>query len=152
MLMGTPTGERSRIASRGRRAKPFLGHLVAAAIRAELASCASSVFRARSVVSEGVELSARRAYHPRASRQSPQAIQTTFLEGPMAAAKVKAKSKVAMSEIRVSVASNTSFDKLVAVLKGALTVPELPGFKGCRPCLSGLDRFVLEDIVMKGLR
>lgn len=63
-----------------------------------------------------------------------------------------ARKKVAVSEVRLSVASNTSFDDLVSLLKQTLTVPELPGFKGCRPCLSGLDRFVIEDIVMKGLR
>jgi len=63
-----------------------------------------------------------------------------------------ARKKVAVSEVRLSVAANTSFDDLVALLKQTLTVPELPGFKGCRPCLSGLDRFVIEDIVMKGLR
>ena len=63
-----------------------------------------------------------------------------------------ARKKVAVSEVRLSVAANTSFDVLVALLKQTLTVPELPGFKGCRPCLSGLDRFVIEDIVMKGLR
>lgn len=57
-----------------------------------------------------------------------------------------------MSEVRLSVASNTSFDDLVSLLKQTLTVPELPGFRGCRPCLSGLDRFVIEDIVMKGMR
>ncbi len=63
-----------------------------------------------------------------------------------------ARKKVAVSEVRLSVASNTSFDDLVGLLKQTLTVPELPGFKGCRPCLSGLDRFVIEDIVMKGMR
>jgi hypothetical protein len=63
-----------------------------------------------------------------------------------------ARRKVALSEVRLSVASNTSFDELVSLLKQTLTVPELPGFKGCRPCLSGLDRFVIEDIVMKGMR
>lgn len=62
------------------------------------------------------------------------------------------RKKVAVSEVRLSVASNTSFDDLVSLLKQTLTVPELPGFKGCRPCLSGLDRFVIEDIVMKGMR
>jgi hypothetical protein len=65
---------------------------------------------------------------------------------------VTARKKVAVSEVRLSVASNTSFDDLVSLLKQTLTVPELPGFKGCRPCLSGLDRFVIEDIVMKGMR
>ena len=60
--------------------------------------------------------------------------------------------KAAMSEMRVSIDSQLPFDQIVAVLKVALTVPELPGVRGCRPCLSGLDRFIVEDIVMKGMR
>ena len=60
--------------------------------------------------------------------------------------------KAAMSEMRVSIDSQLPFDQIVAVLKVVLTVPELPGVRGCRPCLSGLDRFIIEDIVMKGIR
>ena len=55
-------------------------------------------------------------------------------------------------EIRLALSSDMPFDKIVDVLKQTLTVPELPGLKGCRPCLSGLDRFVIEDIVNGGLR
>lgn len=62
------------------------------------------------------------------------------------------KSSLALSEIRLSLAADTSFDDIVATLKETLTIPELPGLRGCRPCLSGLDRFILEDIVMKGMR
>jgi len=62
------------------------------------------------------------------------------------------KRKVAVTEMKVALNSSTSFDDLVAHLKVTLTVPELPGFKGCRPCLSGLDRFVIEDIAMRGMR
>ncbi|WP_169804767.1 hypothetical protein [Hydrogenophaga taeniospiralis] len=50
-------------------------------------------------------------------------------------------------ELRVALPSDMPFDKIVDVLKQTLTIPELPGIKGCRPCLSGLDRFVFEDIV-----
>lgn len=60
--------------------------------------------------------------------------------------------KAAMSEMRVSIDSQLPFDQIVALLKVVLTVPELPGVRGCRPCLSGLDRFIIEDIVMKGMR
>lgn len=63
-----------------------------------------------------------------------------------------ADKRAALSEIRLSLAADTSFDDIVATLKETLTVPELPGLRGCRPCLSGLDRFILEDIVMKGMR
>lgn len=52
-----------------------------------------------------------------------------------------------MRELRVALPSDMPFEKMVDVLKVALTIPELPGIKGCRPCLSGLDRFVFEDIV-----
>jgi hypothetical protein len=60
--------------------------------------------------------------------------------------------KAAVTELRVAIAPNTSFDDLVSILKQTLTVPELPGLKGCRPCLSGLDRFIIEDIVQRGMR
>jgi len=62
------------------------------------------------------------------------------------------KRKLAVTEMKVALTSSTSFDDLVAALKVTLTVPELPGFKGCRPCLSGLDRFLIEDIAMRGMR
>ena len=57
-----------------------------------------------------------------------------------------------VSELHLALASNTSFDTLVKVLRQTLTIPELPGFKGCRPCLSGLDRFLVEDIVIRNMR
>jgi hypothetical protein len=65
---------------------------------------------------------------------------------------VSRKKSAVLSEVRLSVHPQMPFEELVAALKVALTVPELPGFKGCRPCLSGLDRFILEDIAMKGMR
>lgn len=68
------------------------------------------------------------------------------------ATKRRVTKKGSVSELRLSLASNTSFDEIVAVLKQTLTIPELPGLRGCRPCLSGLDRFVVEDIVMRGMR
>ncbi|HRQ64149.1 MAG TPA: hypothetical protein PKZ76_04670 [Xanthomonadaceae bacterium] len=57
-----------------------------------------------------------------------------------------------VSEVRIAVKKDMKFDDLVAVLKQTLTIPELPGIRGCRPCLSGLDRFIIEDIVQRGLR
>lgn len=61
-------------------------------------------------------------------------------------------SKAGISEMRLALAPNTPFKEIVATLEKALTVPELPGIRGCRPCLSGLDRFVIEDMVMRGIR
>jgi hypothetical protein len=60
--------------------------------------------------------------------------------------------KAGISELRLALAPNTPFEEIVATLEKALTVPELPGIRGCRPCLSGLDRFVIEDLVMRGIR
>jgi hypothetical protein len=57
-----------------------------------------------------------------------------------------------ITEVHLALTSNSSFEDIVAVLKQTLTVPELPGFKGCRPCLSGLDRFIVEDIAMQSIR
>jgi hypothetical protein len=62
------------------------------------------------------------------------------------------RAKVAVTELRLAIAPDTPFEEIVAVLKQTLTVPELPGFRGCRPCLSGLDRFIVEDIVQRGMR
>lgn len=60
--------------------------------------------------------------------------------------------KAGVAQVRLSIAADTSFKDLVAALEKTLTIPELPGFRGCRPCLSGLDRFVIEDIAMRGMR
>lgn len=62
------------------------------------------------------------------------------------------KQRAAITEIRLSLKQDMAFDDIVAALKVTLTIPELPGFKGCRPCLSGLDRLVIDDIVMRGMR
>jgi hypothetical protein len=64
---------------------------------------------------------------------------------------VKTK-KAGVSEVRLALAPNTPFKDIVAALEKTLTIPELPGIRGCRPCLSGLDRFVIEDLVMRGMR
>lgn len=69
----------------------------------------------------------------------------------MATRKVSRR-KAAFSELHLSLASDTPFEEIVDILKDTLTIPELPGFRGCRPCLSGLDRFILEDEVMRGMR
>ncbi len=74
------------------------------------------------------------------------------VKAPTKAIKPRLTSKAALSEVRLSLAADTSFDDIVGILKETLTVPELPGIRGCRPCLSGLDRFIIEDIVMKGMR
>jgi hypothetical protein len=49
------------------------------------------------------------------------------------------------SLISYRLAADTPFDELVKHLEVALTLPPVGRFKGCAPCLSGLDRFVFED-------
>ncbi|MEO6196023.1 MAG: hypothetical protein ABIS20_23635 [Thermoanaerobaculia bacterium] len=62
------------------------------------------------------------------------------------------KSYRGVRHITVAVESTTSFKDLVTILEKTLVVPELPGVRGCGPCLSGLDRFVLEDLVLPAIR
>jgi hypothetical protein len=55
-------------------------------------------------------------------------------------------------EIVFAVSSTASFESLVGIMKEVLTLPELPGIKGCRPCLSGLDRFAFISKVLEQTR
>ena len=54
-------------------------------------------------------------------------------------------------ELSIAV-SDVSFDEIVEILRKVWVVPELPGIKGCDPCRSGLDRFVIEDPAIRQLR
>lgn len=56
-----------------------------------------------------------------------------------------ARAKAGYGELTIRLAPNTKFEEIVKVLETTLTLPKLPGFGGCQPCLSGLDRFVLEN-------
>jgi hypothetical protein len=49
------------------------------------------------------------------------------------------------AQLTVRVAPNASFEEISKVLHQVLTLPKLPGFGGCQPCFSGLDRFVFEN-------
>jgi hypothetical protein len=55
-------------------------------------------------------------------------------------------------EIRVAVAPQTDFGALVKALEKVLVVPRMPGVRGCNPCLSGLDRFVIENSMFQQMR
>lgn len=57
----------------------------------------------------------------------------------------KKRSTLGTREIHVVVAPQTDFGALVKALEKVLVVPRLPGVRGCNPCLSGLDRFVIES-------
>ena len=52
-------------------------------------------------------------------------------------------------EIRFSIAPDTPFEEMVGVLEKALTIPDIGRFKGCAPCMSGLEKFVFEDFDMR---
>jgi hypothetical protein len=65
----------------------------------------------------------------------------------MAAAKVPTK----VRQVSLQIAADTSFKDLVKQLEIVLTLPKEIAPRGCAPCLSGLDRFVLESRVLAGL-
>ncbi len=55
-------------------------------------------------------------------------------------------------EIRIAVSPQTDFKSLVKALEKSLVVPKLPGVRGCAPCLSGLDRFVFENVILERIQ
>jgi hypothetical protein len=57
-----------------------------------------------------------------------------------------------VKQVVLALNENTSFKDLTHILERVLTVPELPGIKGCAPCLSGLDRLVIENPVLPAIR
>jgi len=58
------------------------------------------------------------------------------------------KPKPGIREVKLAVNPNTEFEKLVEILRETLVVPEIPGVRGCAPCLSGLERFVLQSEIL----
>jgi hypothetical protein len=44
--------------------------------------------------------------------------------------------------------SKTDFKQIVGVLERVLTIKDIPGIRGCAPCLSGIDRVVIEDLAV----
>jgi len=61
------------------------------------------------------------------------------------AAKVPTK----VRQVNLQIASDTSFKDLVKHLEVVLTLPKEIAPRGCAPCLSGLDRFVLESEILQ---
>jgi hypothetical protein len=49
------------------------------------------------------------------------------------------------TQINLAIAPDAKFEEIAKTLQLALTLPKLPGFGGCQPCFSGLDRFVFEN-------
>jgi hypothetical protein len=60
--------------------------------------------------------------------------------------------KAGLRELRLSLDPQTDFESFTKILKEVLVIPDLPGIRGCRPCLSGLDRLIIEDPAMRGIR
>ncbi len=53
-----------------------------------------------------------------------------------------------LREIKLALEPNMEFERIVEVLRETLTV-RLP--KGCAPCLSGLDRLVIDSVVFESI-
>ena len=70
----------------------------------------------------------------------------------MATKKTLVDKKSRVAELHLAIAPDASFKEIVAILEKTLTIPELPGLRGCLPCRSGIDRIVIEDPVLRGMR
>jgi hypothetical protein len=57
-----------------------------------------------------------------------------------------------VKHVTIALNETTNFKDIVSVLERVLTVPELPGIKGCAPCLSGLDRIIIENPALSAIR
>lgn len=64
----------------------------------------------------------------------------------------RAEIAVGPKQIVLAFRPDTSFDSIVKSLQATLTLPELEGFGGCRPCLSGLDRLVINSNILQRIR
>lgn len=62
------------------------------------------------------------------------------------AAKKPTASRV--SRLDLAIAPDTSFKDIVKQLEVALTLPEGIAPRGCDPCLSGLDRLILDSRIL----
>ncbi len=58
----------------------------------------------------------------------------------------KVRSRV--SALNLAIDSDTSFKEIVKQLEVVLTLPKGIAPRGCDPCLSGLDRLVLESRIL----
>jgi hypothetical protein len=55
-------------------------------------------------------------------------------------------------EVVIALRPDSSFESIVKSLESILTLPEVEGFGGCRPCLSGLDRLVVQTNILRRIR
>jgi hypothetical protein len=52
-------------------------------------------------------------------------------------------------ELHVQLAANQDFEEMVKVLREVLTIRKFPGFAGCEPCRSGIDKLVLQSKILQ---
>ncbi|MEP7012471.1 MAG: hypothetical protein ABJC13_19295 [Acidobacteriota bacterium] len=62
------------------------------------------------------------------------------------------KAHPGVRSMTLAVSTSTKFEDLVKILERTLTVPELPGVRGCAPCLSGLDKILIQDETLSTIR
>lgn len=63
-----------------------------------------------------------------------------------------AKRNLGVKHVVVAVSDTTDFKDLARMFERVLTIPDLPGIKGCAPCLSGLDKIVFENPLVNVVR
>jgi hypothetical protein len=51
-------------------------------------------------------------------------------------------------ELTIALEADQSFDEMVESLREALTLREFPGFSGCEPCRSGIERLLLTSRIL----
>ncbi len=54
--------------------------------------------------------------------------------------------------LSIALEPNTDFKTIVRYLEKTLVVPKIPGVGGCDPCLSGLDRIVIDSTILPQVR
>jgi hypothetical protein len=55
-------------------------------------------------------------------------------------------------QLHLTLEPTASFEEIVKTIEAVLTIPELPGFRGCAPCFSGLDRLVVNSTLLGRIR
>jgi hypothetical protein len=52
-------------------------------------------------------------------------------------------------ELTIALEAEQPFDEMIEVLKQALTLREFPGFSGCEPCRSGIERLLITSRILQ---
>jgi hypothetical protein len=51
-------------------------------------------------------------------------------------------------ELTIALEADQTFDEMVETLREALTLRPFPGFSGCEPCRSGIDRLLMTSKIL----